>query len=328
MVHAEYARPGVDVDGVVGVTDVQTIACGAVILVAQRQDIGDSGRGDVDLGQRIVLLQRYPGSAAVAGDGNVFRLQILLDAGIRAVDPHAGAAQRIGLGVEGTESGGANLNQLTFRDAQNADRAHRVDLIVGARLAFVGGQHILAIRGKGDHVRLGPDLLIAKHFQAGGVEQGDPAVVGFGGCFDGHGQIATLVGNTVDHGAFGDGFDCQLLQQHRVGRVGSVEHIDGTLLRIDDEDALVDRIEGRNFSGAGAEDVGTVAAEIIQRDAVGCDHLGGIVIVAAAALAAGQGGQQGRAGRSHHPFFHCLLPVLGSRRMTVIHTGDDMGLSV
>ena len=43
-----------DVDGVVGITDVQTIACGAVILVAQRQDIGDSGRGDVDLGQRVV----------------------------------------------------------------------------------------------------------------------------------------------------------------------------------------------------------------------------------------------------------------------------------
>src|SRR5690606_5305072 len=100
QVQTDHAAEGADIDFTVLVAGVDAVAFDAQILLTQGQDVGDRGAGDVHFGQGIVFLQGHPGSAAVIGDGDVFRLQVLGDAGAGAVEAHAFGLQ-VGCVVRG-----------------------------------------------------------------------------------------------------------------------------------------------------------------------------------------------------------------------------------
>ncbi len=130
-----------------------------MVLVSERDDVGDGGTCEVDDGEGVVLLQRYPRRGRGGLDGHVLGLEILGDSGTRAEDAHAGSTQRIGPTVERREAGGADvvLSHI-LRATGDVDGAHRplgvtgISLAVAGRLALVGNHDLRAVGSKGQHV--------------------------------------------------------------------------------------------------------------------------------------------------------------------------------
>ncbi len=159
LIHAQQSWPGSDIDGAILVADVDTVAAGTMVLVTQRQYVNNGGAGNVDLGQGVVLLQADPSGAAIGGDSNVFGLQVLRDAGIRAENTYASASQRSGLTIECRKISGFYLGQAIAVQAQDAHRAFRIYAVIVVWFAFVGDQYMQAVWSKGQHIRLCANLL-------------------------------------------------------------------------------------------------------------------------------------------------------------------------
>ena len=131
-----------------------------MILQAERNDLLDAGRSDVDDRQGVVFLERGPGGPAVGRDGDVFGLDVLRERGpavgrvdIRSRNPHALPFKQVTLAVEAEEVGRKGDGMIrVLADVDHADRTFGVDGIVVARLAFIGGEDVATVGSERHHV--------------------------------------------------------------------------------------------------------------------------------------------------------------------------------
>ena len=116
---------------------------------------------DVDDRQRVVLLQRDPGGAAVGRDGDVLRLEVLGDrrpavGGVASSapvmrTPCRSSASRSAL-KRRKSADRATACSGAAADVDHADRTFGIDRVVVARFAFVGREHVAAVGRERDHV--------------------------------------------------------------------------------------------------------------------------------------------------------------------------------
>ncbi len=298
QVQAAHAGQAADVDQAVLIGHVHLVAGGAVVLEAQRQDVGDRGAGDVDLRHRVVLLQRGPCGLAVGGNGDVLGLEVLRGAGARAIDAHTLRAQRGLLAVERGEVGDAHGGCGRAAHVHDGDAAFGVGLVVVAGLAFVGQQHGLAIRREGDHVGQRAHGGRAQQRQVAGAVQGHAARGRLHGRLNGHRHQAVVHGHAVDLGAGQHAAGIDLADLHRVGGHAQVQHIHLAGQGVHHEQALGGGVVGGDLGRRDAELAGGVAADLFELDAQGLGRGRGRVrgVTVATASAAGReggGGDQG-----------------------------------
>jgi hypothetical protein len=260
----------------------------------------DFGRRDVHRGDRVVFLQRHPGNLAVGRDGDVLGLQVLRHGRARAIDAHAGGAQRVGLTVEGAEIGccdGRRDTGAAAVDGDDTDRAlgvYRIGCAVTVGLTFVGRQHLFAVGGENKHVRQGADGHHRKAGQGAGVIERHLARAGLGVSFHRQRHQSVVGGHTVDGAAdvaHGDG-----AQPGRGLGFAQVQHVHGAQGAVDDKQATAKFIIGTDFGGR--QGSGLVAAQFLERQR----HRGRLLRQRVIAAAAGgkrtqgknQAGHQGR----------------------------------
>ena len=147
-------------DAAVAVAGVEAVAGERMVFESEADDSARRGRADVDDRHRVVLLQRDPGGAAIGGDGDVLRLDVLGErrpavggVRVRRGDADALPLELLALDVEAEEVGRESDRVLrSLADVDHADRAFGIDRVVVARLAFVGREHVAAIGRECDHV--------------------------------------------------------------------------------------------------------------------------------------------------------------------------------
>ncbi len=211
---------------------------------------------DVEHGDGVVLLQRYPSGFRVLGHGDVFGLDILSHRGARSKDAH----RRVQFGVVELREGGRAdvvLGQPANIPGQidNTDRTFGVDGVVIVRLALVGDQYALTIRREGHHVGQRADLDGCEDF-AIGIEENRFAWIGFGVRFH-SGDDQSLVNiHAVD-----DTADVHAEQQRGGGGFARVEHVDLAALRVDHEQPLSPRIVSHDLGGRLVENARRVSAD-------------------------------------------------------------------
>ena len=170
-----------------------------IVLVAQRQQVEDAAALDVDLRDRIVLLQRHPRQARVVGHRDVLGLEVLGCRSARSVDADAAGTQGCFLSVvareiHGTHGRGAMpASTLPLRQPDDADRSFRIHLsrAVGAGFALVGHQQMAPVRREGDHVRQRSHGHGPEQCSIGTIET-DLAGRGLDGVLDGHRDEAAM----------------------------------------------------------------------------------------------------------------------------------------
>jgi hypothetical protein len=305
----------------VTVADVQFVARLQVILEPEAAQRGELARIDVQHRDGIVFLQRHPGRLPVLRDGDVLGFEVLRDRGAGAEDPDGRIQDGV---VEFIECRGAHVGRRQLRDVvrqvDDADRTLGVDVVGIVRLALVGDQHALAVRGEHQHVGQRADLdcygkchgrirVIAR-----GIEKDHLAGSGLGNGLDRRGGEPLEDGDAV-HGP------AQVNAEELVGRFGvqHVQHIDLAALGIDHEQALGFRIVRDDLGGGFFENPGRIRADRFDADRERCRGGGG----------EGRGGDAaGKQGRGQGGLLHQVAPSVwtgeGSRndRQALFQNGD------
>jgi len=286
-------RPGADVHGPVAVGHVERRH--PVVDGAEAADRGDGRAGEIDLGDRVRLLQAHPRGAGIRRHGRVLRLEVLGDgergdSGSRILaateDADVGREGLRAVGLERAEVGGAHVRLLRKchgrREGDDADPALGVDGVVLGGLPLVRDDESGAVGRERDRVGEsadgdGPERLTGP----GGIEEHDPADVGLRVGFDGDGtQAVGADGHGVHGDAGGDrgsvtGDDPDRLHLEELGGRGGVgqrEHVDLRRRCVDHEESLGRRIVGDDLRGALVEGAGLEGAEGAQLE---CGVLGG-----------------------------------------------------
>ncbi|CAH0239462.1 hypothetical protein SRABI128_02643 [Microbacterium sp. Bi128] len=276
-VQALQARDRADVDPAVLVAGVQSAR--APVLVAQGQDAGHLGLGEVDRRDGVGLLQRDVGDGSV--DGDVLGLEVARDpvgrqggraligrGDVGAEDPDL-RVERLGAALlEGAEAGGLDRALRGSGEGgcqgDDADRALGVTREVVRRLALVGDDGVGAVLGERDHVGQSADGDLAE-LRARGVvlvRVEEHEVTGGGLVLGLEGDDAETV--VADGDGVGHAGRCDVEQLHRLGRVAVVEHRHGAGLRVHDEEAVAVRLH--DLGGGLLVDVGVVGADRGQAD--------------------------------------------------------------
>ena len=137
LVKPYNTAPGLDINHFIIIAGINTLASLAAVNLAKGENVGDGGRGDVELGQRIVFLQRDPCGCPIGRNRNVLRLQILGSRRTRSINTHPGVTQ-----IGGSEVGKvsvAHRQRARICRVDNADGAFRVHAVIIVGLTFVGG---------------------------------------------------------------------------------------------------------------------------------------------------------------------------------------------
>ena len=163
---------------------------------------------------------------------------------------HALVRQRA---LERTEIGGAHgvccRRGEVLRQADHRHRALWVDRVVFGGLALISHQGVVALRGNGDHVRQGADAHAPEHLAEcfrTGVEENHLARsrlirVGLDG---GYGKAVGAHGDGVDGGVLAA---VDFADLGRLSRVGHVQHVDLTRVRVYREQPFRRRVVGHNL---------------------------------------------------------------------------------
>ena len=259
-------RHRADVDPPIAIAGVESVARRAVILEAERPDVGHLGGGEIDDRHRIGFLQGGVGDGAV--DRDVLGLEIAADRAVfavrgRAEDPHFGGEGLRAIALEGVEIGGAHRGLRgrceDLGEGDDADRAFRIDQEVGGGFALVRDDRGEAVGRDGHHVGQSAHDDTAEHcgggVGGGGVEEDERAGIGLHRSLEcDHTEPVAADGDGIRNTGCGD----RELPVDRC-RVAGIEHIDGTGLGVDHEEPIAVRLH--DLGRRGVEYPGLVAAQ-------------------------------------------------------------------
>ncbi len=276
-VRADHARPGGDVHlstAAAGAVDIaiagiEGVAGETIILEAERPDRGDRTGGDVDLGDRVGLLQADVRGLRIVAHGDVLGLHVRAERGRRdarhgapaqaASDQAGDLADAAAANVPVGEADGRHRRVgKAAAYVDDADAAVRIDGVAGRRLAFVGDQHVGPVRSEGDHVGQRADHRRAEQGQVGAAHEGDVAEVLPDRRLDADRRDAVVDRHAVRRAEHADGQGSRAFDQRadvkeilprRRSRIGEVEDIDAAGLGVDHQDAPRRGVERRDLRG-------------------------------------------------------------------------------
>ena len=232
--------------------------------MAEADQLGHRGAGNVHHRNRVVFLAGDVGGFGIFADGNVFRFQVLGNARARAEDADARIQHRAVKGVKIRR--GSHCRSHAAADVHHRHRAFRIDSVIVIRFALVGGQHVHAVRGEGDHIRqrAGHHIIekIAVSIEEDHLAGGLLVVV-----FHRGGDHAVMHVDAVGLVAVGGKIDRE--QQGGIGRIADIQHIDQSAGAIDHKQPLGGGIMGHDLGSALGEDAGGISAQRLQGDALG-----------------------------------------------------------
>ena len=270
LVHAEDG-PILNIDGIVAVAGVEAVSGRVVILHAQRQNTGDSGRRDIDHGNRVVFLKGRDRRHAVGGNGDKFRLHVL-GHGFSLEDPHSERSKGVFLTIEGREVGRRDRGAAhPGRNVNDADGSVGIDVVI--EVPLIGHQDFLAIGRERQHIGLRSHLDAVLKI-AIRVEKQHVSGVGFGVRRHGDRDDAVVDGDTGRRETVERRRKVQGEKLCRVRRIGDAHHIDGFVEPVGDEQPLRRRIVGNDFGGPFVENAGAIACDWIELNTHGLDPLG------------------------------------------------------
>ena len=163
----------------------EVVAAGGEVFFTECLNRFEGGRGDVEDGNGVGLLERDHGLGAVWRNREIFRFKI---GGRHAIIENAdtGCLEGGGLRIKGREVGGlnrsGNASSIHRDDAHAPLRSIRHSGLDGnlrcGKLTFVANQQLGAVRSEGDVIRNDSDNGGADQRTRSGVEDNDVAIVG------------------------------------------------------------------------------------------------------------------------------------------------------